>query len=65
MAKEEGEEALRAAELTSESQASHICETYWMLVAAGFCMYEQQRMIAGKCTYCCALHVLLALHAAT
>lgn len=28
-------------------------------------MYEQQRMIAGKCTYYCALHVLLAPHAAT
>ena len=40
-----------------------------MLVAAGVmqecCKCEQQRMIAGKCTYYYALHVLLAPHAAT
>lgn len=28
-------------------------------------MYEQQRLIAGECTYYCALHVLLVLHTAT
>lgn len=61
IAREEGQRALR----DTEQQASSIYEIHWLLDAAGCCMYEQQRLIAGECTYYCALHVLLALPTAT